>query len=144
MKLVPESDLKNEQTKELLNVARYETTPSLKQMSDLDEDISKILKSKLDEDSKAKLYSQSLRRFLTFKRQHTSESKDSFGKSKLSLIPVSTPGDEKKKKAKKTTKKSKRSIKNKTVRKRKPQRRIILPINIEDDDNNNGDWVEYV
>ena len=65
MKLVPDtSSNKNE----LKNIVRYETPTNLRQMSVLDEEMQKILNSDLDEHSKSKLYTESLRKFLTFKQ----------------------------------------------------------------------------
>ena len=151
MKLVPENDIINDKTqKELLNVIRYDTPGNQRQMSDLDEDIKKILNSKLDENSKSKLYSQSLRRFLAFKRLHERESKTSTAKSSLTILPESTKTSGKKKKKK--TERSKREVKsnlklssyNKSLKKQRKTtlpKELFLPTSSHTDNNNS--WLDY-
>ena len=149
MKLIPENEIKNDATKkELFNVIRYETPGTLRQMSDLDEDIKKILNSKLDENSKAKLYSQSLRRFLAFKKLHDSESKTTTGNSNLTILPESTPAEDKKKKkkVKKTKREVTTKVKKSSLKKssRKPKKttlpkELFLPTNIQSDNS----WFDY-
>ena len=152
MKLVPENDIINDKTKkELFNVIRYDTPPNQSQMSDLDEDIKKILNSKLDENSKSKLYSQSLRRFLAFKRLHDSESKKLKGTSSLSILPESTPPADKKKKKKtsqrikrEVTSKFKKSSHKKSSNKQKKAtlpKELFLPTSSKSDENNT--WFDY-
>ena len=65
MRLVPE--ITSNKTNELKNVFRYETPTNQRQMSDLDDAMKRILNSDLDEYSKSKQYSETLRKFLTFK-----------------------------------------------------------------------------
>lgn len=84
-------------------VMKHETAPSVSRMSDLDLNIESILNQNVDADSKAKLYSQTLRRFLTYKKQHQEEdvkkSNEQFEKLKKLLTK------------KKTTRKSKSKTK---------------------------------
>ena len=65
MRLVPE--ITSNKTNELKNIFRYETPSNQRQMSDLDNEMKQILNSDLDEYSKSKQYSETLRKFLTFK-----------------------------------------------------------------------------
>ena len=50
------------------NIYKHDTSVNISRLSDLDQDIKTILNQDIDESSKAKLYSQTLRRFLTFKK----------------------------------------------------------------------------
>jgi hypothetical protein len=74
MKLIENEDSeKDKTTEDILNAIRLTTPVNLKQISDLDLEIKKILDKKLDDYQKAKLFSQVLRRYLTFKRKHEAE-----------------------------------------------------------------------
>ena len=68
MKLVPYISTKKN---ELKNIVEYETPVNQSQMSDLDDEMKQILDSDLDEYSKSKLYSETLRKFLTYKQLHS-------------------------------------------------------------------------
>ena len=72
MRLVPfdEEPQSNLETN-LKNIVTFETPTSIKQMSELDNQIQSILNSNLDVDSKSKLYSDSLRKFMNIKRKYT-------------------------------------------------------------------------
>src|SRR5437868_10294351 len=59
---------------DLSKILKYDTPTSLHRMSDLDSDMINILNRDIEEETKAKLYSQALRRFLTFKQQHHEDS----------------------------------------------------------------------
>ena len=74
MKLVPE--ITSNKTNELKNIFRYETPQNQRQMSDLDNEMKQILNSDLDEYSKSKQYSETLRKFLTFKNLSSQSDKD--------------------------------------------------------------------
>ena len=49
------------------NIMKHQTNPIIHRMSDLDNDIETILNQDLNDELKAKLYSQTLRRFMTMK-----------------------------------------------------------------------------
>ena len=49
------------------NIVKHQTNPIIHRMSDLDNDIDTILNQDLDDELKAKLYSQTLRRFMSMK-----------------------------------------------------------------------------
>ena len=80
MKLVPDVQSNNNKN-DLKYVTRYEPPSNIQQMSDLDDEMKKILNSDLDEYTKAKLYSESLRKFIFYKKLNSQ--KDSKNK-----IPV--------------------------------------------------------
>src|SRR5882757_10000265 len=78
MRLVPfdEEPQTNLETN-LKNIVTFETPTSIKQMSELDNQIQSILNSNLDVNSKSKLYSDSLRKFMNIKRKYNqSEAKN--------------------------------------------------------------------
>src|SRR5882757_9092390 len=72
MRLVPfdEEPQSNLETN-LKNIVTFETPAQIKQMSELDNQIESILNSNLDVDSKSKLYSDSLRKFMNIKRKYS-------------------------------------------------------------------------
>ena len=69
MRLVSDSKTNKIQS-DLSNIYRHETYPELQRLNDLDLEIKEILNSNIDEVAKAKLYSQTLRKFLTYKQLH--------------------------------------------------------------------------
>jgi CRISPR/Cas system-associated endoribonuclease Cas2 len=69
MKLVDEHEPKDIQ-RSVFQTEKYTTSKHLKRISDLDNQMNEIINSNLDEIKKAKLYSQALRKFLTFKKKH--------------------------------------------------------------------------
>ena len=73
MRLVNDND-KN-MKEDIQNIIKYETPIHLQNMSDLDQEIDSILKSKIDLNTKAKLYSEILRKFLLFKKIHDKKTK---------------------------------------------------------------------
>ena len=72
MRLVPfdEEPQSNLETN-LKNIVTFETPTPIKQMSELDNQIQSILNSNLDVDSKSKLYSDLLRKFMNIKRKYS-------------------------------------------------------------------------
>lgn len=71
MKLVrDEKESANVNNFHLSNGNRHKISPNLKQLNNLDIEINEILNSNINESSKAKLYTQALRKFLTFKKLH--------------------------------------------------------------------------
>ncbi len=70
MRLINEDEIIPHKKDEIYGFAKHETSPHILRMSDLDDQINDILKSNLNEENKAKLYSQALRKFLTYKRLH--------------------------------------------------------------------------
>ena len=62
MKLISDNEF------DVKNVVKQNTPVNISRLSDLDRDIASILNKNIDEQLKAKLYSQSLRRYLTFKK----------------------------------------------------------------------------
>lgn len=66
MRLVNEGQNKSD----IFKIAQHDIPVNLKRVSDLDTEINTILSSDIDEENKAKLYSQTLRKYLTFKRLH--------------------------------------------------------------------------
>ena len=76
MKLVPfDEEPQSKLESNLENIVTFETSTPVKQLSDLDNEIGSILNSKLDLDTKSKLYSDSLRKFLNVKRKYTQSDK---------------------------------------------------------------------
>ena len=72
MRLIPYEDSRIEpeiDTNNIKSYVNFETPPSVKQMHDLDNDMEAILKSNLDVDTKSKLYSNTLRKFLNTKQK---------------------------------------------------------------------------
>ena len=63
MRLISDKKGNKDIRNEAENIFQYETSSNLKKMSDLDNEISSILKSNIDEYSKSKLYSEALRKF---------------------------------------------------------------------------------
>ena len=52
---------------DLANIVKHETNPITQRLSDLDNDIETILKQNLNDELKAKLYAQTLRRYTSLK-----------------------------------------------------------------------------
>ena len=77
MRLVDESTSGDGEN--LSKIAKYEIQPELHRMNDLDLEMKNILSQNIDEVSKAKLYSQTLRKFMNYKRQYL---RDLFAESK--------------------------------------------------------------
>ena len=102
MKLV--SDEKNADSNrridELSKLMKYQIPINLQRMSDLDSNINEILSRNIDQETKAKLYTQALRRFLTFKQQHIEDS----SVQKLEEKPLKKSVKKRKKKLKTPTK----------------------------------------
>ena len=73
MRLVNENDKNIKE--DIQNIIKYETPMHLQNMSDLDQEIDSILKRKIDSNTKAKLYSEILRKFLLFKKIHNKQTK---------------------------------------------------------------------
>ncbi len=92
------------------NIEKHQIPVTLSRLSDLDSEINQILHSKVDDVSKAKLYSQALRRFLIFKKLHKEETEIARQRDiqllSKQLIPV-TPKKKKSIKIKKPTIKKK-------------------------------------
>ncbi len=70
MRLINEDEIIHDKKDDIFGPSKHETSPHILRMSDLDDQINDILKSNLNEENKAKLYSQALRKFLTYKRLH--------------------------------------------------------------------------
>ncbi len=62
------------QTNNIANFEKHQISVPLSRLSDLDLEINQILSSNIDEENKAKLYSQALRKYLVFKKLHKEES----------------------------------------------------------------------
>ena len=76
MKLIPfDGEPQTNLESNLKNIVTYETSAPIKQMSELDNEIESILNSKIDMDTKSKLYSDSLRKFLNVKRKYNQTDK---------------------------------------------------------------------
>ena len=58
---------------DISNINRHRTPTNLRRINDLDQEIDEILNSSIDESRKAKLYSQALRKYLTFKELYREE-----------------------------------------------------------------------
>jgi len=102
MKLVPDnidSPLQTHST----NILKHQIPVSLSRLNDLDSEINDILISTVDENLKAKLYSQALRRFLTFKKLHKEETEIARQKEIQTLTKVLAPQITKRKQTKKVT-----------------------------------------
>ena len=72
MRLIPYEDTNIKTEIDANNIKSYvnfETPSSVKQMNDLDNEMEAILKSNLDVDTKSKLYSNTLRKFLNTKQK---------------------------------------------------------------------------
>lgn len=73
MRIVPDSKTNN-QNKDIVNIIRQQIPSQMKILSELDFEMSDILNSNLDDLTKAKLYSQNLRKYLTHKDIQREES----------------------------------------------------------------------
>ena len=69
MRLV-DFNAKSTESNDVFNMIKHETPTHLRRVNDLDLEIKDILNSEIDEENKAKLYTQALRRFITFKNLH--------------------------------------------------------------------------
>ena len=117
MRLIPYEDpnIKTEiDTNNIKSYVNFETPSSVKQMNDLDNEMEAILKSNLDVDTKSKLYSNALRKFLNTKQKFIQS--DSKNKTPIcvdiSSSDQSTSINEKSQKSKRTNKKVKKSNKS--------------------------------
>jgi len=68
MRLINDDESSKQQN--IFDADRFETHPNVQRLNELDFEINNILNSDIDEINKAKLYSQTLRKFLTYKRLH--------------------------------------------------------------------------
>ena len=131
MRLVDDSD-SNKQD-ELTKLMKYKTSVQLQRMSDLDNEMKNILNQNIDEETKARLYGQALRRFLSFKQNYqeeTSLKESSHGVSirkpkKRTALKLSTKRKQKIKTPKKGPSTSS-DIKRKKKKKNKPISQTVV------------------
>jgi hypothetical protein len=95
MKLVGEHDSTNNK-RSVFRTEKYTTSKHLRRIGDLDQQMNDIINSNLDEFKKVKLYSQALRKFLTFKKKHEEDEeiakRISFSNITLpKIVPVRIP-----------------------------------------------------
>ena len=109
MRLVDENEFRNSQ------MNRFQTPVEVQQMSKLDSEIQEILSQDIDERTKAKLYSEILRKFLSYKRQYLEDLYAS-QPSKQTVIPTVIKRKTNKKK-KKPQLKTKIKVEKKTPKK---------------------------
>ena len=135
MRLINEDEIIPHKKDDIFGLAKHETSPHILRMSDLDDQINDILKSNLNEENKAKLYSQALRKFLTFKRLHQEKQilDRSQGLDLLKKLNITSTPRKIRVKKKKIPKVRKRKIiikkKKKNIRKR-PNLQIQEAVNI--------------
>src|SRR5260370_24974714 len=65
--------------------SQFKTTPNIKRLGTLDQEINNILNSDISEREKAKLYSQTLRKFLIYKQKHQDD-EDILKQKELELL----------------------------------------------------------
>jgi hypothetical protein len=125
MKLVDLDEQKGLQ-RNVFRTEKYTTSKHLRRISGLDKQMNEILNSKLDEITKVKLYSQALRKFLTFKKKHEEDEEVA---KRLAFQNINIPKivTLKAPKVKKTPKKKRRIIIPKAPKKTKRYRRITPP-----------------
>jgi hypothetical protein len=111
MKLVSSDDSTKQDADEFYKLYKHSSPTKLKRMTDLDIEINNILSTPIDSETKSKLYSQALRKFLSYKKQHLEDTVYG-GLEKKKTSKVKKPIVKKKK----STKKKKTSIKNTTVK----------------------------
>jgi hypothetical protein len=70
MKLVSSDDSNIRASDEFYKLYKHSSPTKLKRMTDLDTEINNILSTPIEPEIKAKLYSQTLRKFLAYKKQH--------------------------------------------------------------------------
>jgi hypothetical protein len=114
MKLVSSDDTDKRNSDEFYKLYKHSSPTKLKRMTDLDTEINDILATPIDLETKAKLYSQALRKFLSYKKQH--------------LEDTVFDGLEKKSHKKKSSKTFKPSAKKKSsIKKNKINKNITIP-----------------
>ena len=135
MKLVNADD-NNESNnqQDIFNIIKQQAPVTIKRAVDLDKEIKTILSNDVDDDTKAKLYSNALRRFLTFKGQYENQLEQL-----KQLAPSIKAKTSKKKNKKKTPKKriwqtpirtvKKTPKKTKKKKKTKPTATQVVPDN---------------
>ena len=127
MKLVPDVQ-SNKNKNDLKSVIDYETSTNIRKMNDLDDEMKKILNSDLDEYTKSKLYSESLRKFILFKKLDTQS--DSVNRIPVCLEIDSENSSVKKKNnpiKQRIRKRNKKADANKSIQKRS-KRKLEEPI----------------
>ena len=112
MRLINEDEIIPQKKDDIFGYSKHETSPHILRMSDLDDQINDILKSNLNEENKAKLYSQALRKFLTYKRLHQEKQlvDRSQGLDLLKKLNITVPTRKIKVKSKRIPKIQKRKI----------------------------------
>src|SRR6266700_4075854 len=117
------------QTNNIANFEKHQISVPLSRLSDLDLEINQILSSNIDEENKAKLYSQALRKYLVFKKLHKEESEIARQKDIQLLTKQLTPIQIARKRPVKKIKKKKKNAKKKTnkkIKKKKNKKTIKL------------------
>jgi hypothetical protein len=112
---------------EYRNPERFTTSTNVQRMGDLDNEINEILESKVPESTKAKLYRQALKKFLTFKELHREEQSE-HNNHHLDLIKkLSTPIIKKVKRKNKTLSTPRKPIKKlvQNAPKKTKKRRVL-------------------
>jgi hypothetical protein len=106
MKLVTPDDNTKKDSEEFYKLYKHSSPTKLKRMTDLDIEINNILSTPIDLETKSKLYSQALRKFLSYKKQHLEDTVfGGFEKEKTSKVKKPIV------KKKRSSKKKKTSIK---------------------------------
>ena len=94
--------------------SQFKTTPNIKRLGTLDQEINNILNSDISEREKAKLYSQTLRKFLIYKQKHQDD-EDILKQKELELLTKKFS----------VLKQPKVYVSRKKLKKKKPKRTLV-------------------